>query len=298
MPSRSSRSPRRIALVLVFQGNHGQLATPGGVPALEGMPALPFEADEPVYQDLVARFTQATGRVQSRPLTLAEARGGPRPGAAVDWAYAALGALSVEVAVWGPEVESGPRETVDASFVTDRLGAFGAEDAWGRWLDDTRGGLGFVDWQPVDLGDGRQGLIGGWEPRTCLNPPVEALGASQRGLDAFALDLALSLPRLEVEVLDTRRNGRVCHVQARVRNNGALPSGAGPNGSRLGATLTLELPEGTSLLAGEWENALGHLPGQGTSATFDWLLVAPDDTRLFLTAESAWCAPVAKEVRL
>ncbi len=295
---------RRTAIVLLFQGNHGLLAGPGGLPAGGGSMDLPISGDESTFRGVAELFGQATGRNQKTSLSVFEARGEPRPGAAVDWFYAALGALAAEVAVWGPGVAEGSREpAVDAQFfrrdAPDASSGISAHDhAWARWLDDTRGGIGFVEWQPVELGSARKAWVGGWQPFTCLNPPPELLPRITRGLDAFVRELARRLPALEIEVEEASRDGRVCLIRARVENQGWLPSGVGPTSPPLGLRLSLELPAGVSLLAGDATRELGHLPGLGMSPSFEWLLVAPEETLLRLTLSGAWMPPVVSEVRL
>lgn len=306
---------RRLAISLVFQGNHGLLATPGGMKPAGGVLSLPLPSDDPAYRTLVESFSKSTGRIQAEPFTLAELHDGDgESGAAVDWFYAALGSLSAEVAVWGPSVdrvaaldsrafpkpgftrrpaERGGAEPAEAAALEPDL-----EHAWASWLDEARGGLGFVEWQPVDLGGGRSALVGGWQPFTCVNPPPDLLPTAVAGLDRFVLDLAARLPRLEVEVIEERRSGRVAILRARVRNLGGLPSGVGPSGPRTDTRLRLELPSGVELLAGERELDLGHLPAQGSSATIDWLLMAPEDSVFSLVIESPWAAPLKKEIRL
>lgn len=304
---------RRTALVLLFQGNHGLLAMPGGTASGDGGLGLPLSGDLPTYRQVVERFRRATSRKQAGPIGLWQAREAERPGAAIDWFYAALGALSMEIAVWGPQVESEVQETVDAQFVRGAEEgaepdaaeparpdeAPSAEDrAWARWLDDTRGGLGFVEWHPVDLGDGREGLVGGWQPYTCFNPPPEVLALTLRGMADFTLGLAKALPSLEIVVLDQSREGRVGLLRVRVENRGGLPSGAGPLGAGHEATLSLELPQGVRLIAGEPRIRLGHLPGKGSTDELSWLVVAAPGTQLKIVLESRWSPPVVREVRL
>ena len=249
---------RRTALVVCFQGNHGGLAVPGGLSPEDLGLALPFPADEASFAWITESFVRHTGRAQAGPLRLEELRG-PSPGAALDWFYAALGALACEVGVWGPEVQRPPAPTVPVGpagspgssgssgsggdpreGAAAREGSFGprawaeaerlgrADRAWARWLDELRGGIGFVDWQPVDLGGGREGWVGGWEPQTRTNPPVEVLPRALEGLPAFVLELARGLPRPQVEVRETARRGRVAYLRVRVANPSPLPTGVGP----------------------------------------------------------------------
>jgi hypothetical protein len=293
---------RRTAVVIAFQGNHGKLASPGGR-ALEG-DALPFAEDQPTYRRLTEVFCAHTARLQARATSVAGARGEPWSGCLVDWAYAALGALSMEIGVWGPEVQAGPRGPVDAFYkdAAERAevdpGASPAEEAWARWLDDTRGGSGFVDWQPVELPGSVAAWVGGWEPNTIANPPPDVLPQALRGLDAFVLDLARNLPRLEVELREAKREGKVCLVKARVKNLGTLPSGVGPGAPSSSVRVRLEITPGVTLRAGQLESVVGHLPGRGTSEEYGWLLVAPEGSLVRIVVESAWSPPLEREVRL
>ncbi len=300
---------RRTALVLLFQGNHGRLAVPGGLPPEELGLALPFPADEQALAWITQAFARHTGRPQEAPLRLEAARGAPVAGAALDWFYAAVGALACEVAVWGPEVQRAPGETVDARY--PREGAFQdvdssadveeeerVERAWGRWLDDLRGGIGFVDWQPVDLGGGREGWVGGWEPATRSNPPPEVLPEALEGLSGFVLELAQALPRPQIEVRATSRRGHVAALRVRVVNPGLLPTGVGPGTRARGPALRLRLPEGVSLIAGEEALVLDALPARGVSAETEWLVVAPEETPLRIELELPWAPVLVREVRL
>ncbi len=308
---------RRTALVLLFQGAHGGLALPGGVnfaAAGAGPAGAPGSAGTPILApDRVAfelagrRFAAATGRAERELLRLCEARGAERPGAMLDWVYLARGALALEVAAWGPSVEDGKAHAQDARFegAAEEQGlapsarrASALDRAWARWLDDTRGGIGFLDWQPIELGGGRSGLIGGWLPRTRENPPDELLATALRGLGDFVRTLAHDLPHLEIEVSElSRSGGDVCVLRARVRNRGSLPTGVGVGDGALGAMLRLELQEGVKVLVGEQDQPLGHLAGGGASPELSWVLMIPESAALSLRVETPWLAPVVREVR-
>jgi hypothetical protein len=295
---------RRSAVVVVLQGNHGLLASPGGRATAPGRLILPLPEDEPTYRRLVEVFAGHTGRGQTSPVHLREARAGAWPGALIDWAYAARGSLAMEIAVWGPHVEGNGRGPVAAYYREGpeeegpKAGVPAAERAWAQWLDETRGGFGFVDWQPVELAGTSGALVGGWLPQTCFDPPVDVLPQTCKGLDGFVLDLAGNLPRLEVELRDSRREGRVCWIKARVKNLGTLPSGVGPRSPETSVRLRLEIAPGVTLVAGEKETSLGHLPGRGVSEESTWILSAPEGSVFRVVVESPWSPPAVREVRL
>ena len=173
------------------------------------------------------------------------------------------------------------------------------ENAWAAWLDNTRGGLGFVDWQPVELGGGRPGLVGGWQPFTIENPPAESLASALAGLPEFVADLAASMPRLEIRTVSSR-DGDLCRVTAQIKNLGLLPTGlaggrSGGPGSEL--DLDLHLPPGAQLVAGELHVEFDHLLGHELSRELSWVVVAPAGSVLRLSATSAWTGSVEREVK-
>lgn len=304
---------RRAAVVVLFQGHHGSLAVPGGLAPEEGG-QVDVQGDAPLFERVTEAFLASTGRQQVGVLTLRDARGEPAPGAALDWLHAVPGALAIEVAPWGPRVEGqaqvlprdagfGP-EGVDAerqgAGATPRSLEDGAllgrtESAWARWLDNTRGGLGFVDWQPVELDGGRKGWVGGWEPRTILNPPADSLAGALEGLPEFAVELAASLPQVVIDVTHAERDGELLHLRARVHNRGRLPTGLAREGS--GVRLSLGLPAGARLVAGSTSLLLPRLFGGELSREEAWVLVTPADSTITLTAEADWAASTVREVR-
>ena len=119
------------------------------------------------------------------------------------------------------------------------------------------------------------------------------------GLTDFTRELAARFPRIEVDVREATRDGRLCLLRARVQNAGRLPSGVGPVGGGQSARLRLELAPGVERVAGEAWFELGHLPGNGVSPEYTWLLNAPEETTLMrLVVETPWGPDVVREVRL
>jgi hypothetical protein len=299
---------RKTVLVLLFQGDHGGLARPGA------MRANPWTADADLaaYGLAGSLFARATGRAVERPPTVYAIRGEERPGSAIDWFYAVPGALALEVAPWGPAVERPPEPQnvgfADARFENAKIGGGEAgpaepsavDQAWGRWLDNLRGGIGFVEWHPVELGEGARALVGGFEPGARLNPPEKVLATALAGLPEFVLELSRSLPVLDILAVETRREGDVCTIRARVRNTGALPTGGSVhpgNSVAYGVRLELELPAGARLLAGDAAVALEEIPGGGASREVSWIVLAGPSTVFSVKASARWAASVAREVK-
>jgi hypothetical protein len=299
---------RRAAIVILFQGNHGRLALPGGSKATTVANWIP-EADRMVFDRVHSSFLSATARRNFAPATLLECRGRERRGAALDWFYSVAGCLSLELAAWGPALDAEPETgTENARFDSQRAdgknkqleGVSMEDQAWARWLDDTRGGLGFVDWHPVDIGQGRQALVGGWEPGARTNPPPESLARALQGLADFTRRLSSSLPRLELRIVEASREGDVCRIRARLSNSGALPTGLAISDRRIGAVpawLALELPAGAKLIAGEERCLLARLAGGGISRECEWIVVAPAGSTFALRGGGDWSLPVNKELK-
>jgi len=303
---------RRTVAVLLFQGDHGGLALPG---ARKENP-WPRDADAASFALAARLFAQATGRSGPPPQPLLAARGSESCGTALDWFYAVPGALAVEVAAWGPAVEKHSEAQgvglADALFESHpRPGERAApppvsavDQAWGRWLDNLRGGIGFVEWHPVELGQGPAALVGGWEPGSRRNPPEKSLAAALAGIGEFAVTLAAALPALELRLTETHREGEVCTIRVRVADTGALPTGAWTSGRAAsggagpaGAQVAIDLPAGARLLTGEANVPLGTISGGGTSREVAWIVLAAPGSVLTIRASAPWTVPVSREVK-
>lgn len=292
---------RRTFACVLFQGNHGSLALPGATSEL----GVWGEADRALYMDQARAFARATSRPFVEPCTLLHARGEPTPGAALDWFATVVGALSLEIAAWGPEVEAGPDSTVrDARYHGSDLSGDPAsapcapDRAWAAWIDNSRGGLGFVEWHPIELEGGRRAFVGGFEPFTVDNPPPQSLAHALEGAPEFLRELAAGAPRLEVQASGTRE-GALVTIRATVRNLGRLPTGlSAPSAVRRtrGVRLSLAMPEGARLLAGTPSQELAPLAGGEASREVRWLVHAAEGATIAIHAESPWSAGATAEV--
>jgi hypothetical protein len=218
------------------------------------------------------------------------------PGSPATWAWRALGIPSMRIAAWGPELgtERGsasqtaaftmrdpeldagrmPRERGDEFDYLVCPPGSGAMP-WRAWLDERRGGIGFVDWHPVELEGAGSVLVGGWEALTVENPPEDQLASGVVGSVALVRGILDALPAPRVEIVASSREGELCNLSARAQaqNAGRLPGDFfAPDGLRI----RLSLPEGARLIAGAEETAWS-LSGVGEGEPVEWLVFAPVD---------------------
>lgn len=215
-------------------------------------------------------------------------------GAALDW-LPRIGVPALRTSFWGPELGLGRGLVKAASFRSDELvppadmledfndpsSAAARGGGWRRFLDERRGGIGFVDWHPVDLADGTCALVGGWEAAVLNNPPVEQLARSVTLAMDLVGGLISALPDVRVEVLEASRAGELCTLVARLststKSASALPVEFLAPG---GLELVLDLPPGARLIAGPAREAI-HTADIG-GGSIDWLIFAPLDALIGL----------------
>lgn len=292
---------RDVAVAFVFQGNHGGVAFPQPFEAA----AEGAEVDD-VQRRLALAFERATGRAacDGHPVN---AHGGR----AIDWMHGVLGITAIEVAVWGPCVvgqdgrpimESG-RRTRPIDHSGDVLGRGPALDdeqaRWVHWLDDVRGGQGFLEWHPVDIGSGLFGWVGGWEPRTRNDPPEDSLMMAIEGIPRFVQEVVVGMPSLSVELVRVERVGDLVEIDVRITNRGVLPTGLAdavhPDAGAI--TVRVEAACDAAILAGAPEQVIGALAGREISDTIRWVVAAPAGSTLRVTATAPRAGSASREVR-
>lgn len=220
------------------------------------------------------------------------------PGSPLTWALHAYGVPAMRVSTWGPNlgldrssasIPAGFTARNEGSAIMDvprlmaeELGNLVAASSkgkswipqvpWTDWLDERRGGIGFVDWHPVELSGLGQVLVGGWESLTVQNPPEDQLAKTVAGSVAFVRGLLEALPSVSVEIASATRDGELCTISATARGIGRLPADFfSPGGMRI----ELVLPEGSSLIAGALE--VDFAPAKSEAQSEEWLVFAPAD---------------------
>lgn len=275
---------RGVDVALLFQGTHGGLRWAG---------AAAGAAETHDRAAVRAMFERHTGRECAPP------GGDPAeqlsPGDPLRWLSDAHGVLAFEVAPWGPAVagvDGRPLPLLalegDGAAAGDGAGvpvAGQEQRRWARWLDEVQGGMGFCRWHPVDLGAGRVGLVGGFEPRTVINPPPGLVHAALEGMPAFVGELLTALPRLDAELIDIERHGRFVTLEARVVNRGQI--GTGALGGIDGGAPRMAVHLGSAdarILAGAPTVSFEHLGAGESTETAAWVLEMPPGATLELRA--------------
>lgn len=237
------------------------------------------------------------------------------PGSPATWAWRALGVPSVRVSAWGPElgtVRGTASQTAAFSIRKESEGTRmmpnergeeygqlacpeGASMPWSAWLNDRRGGIGFVDWHPVVLEGAGSVLVGGWEALSVQNPPEDQLSDGVAGSVALVRGVLDALPAISVDVVTATRDGELCTLKAVVQSTGELP---GDFFDRGGMQIRLTLPEGARLIAGAQQTDW-VLSSDNSAISMEWLVFAPVDAllKVQLVGAADDAVVVEKEVR-
>ena len=209
----------------------------------------------------------------------------------------ARGVPALRLSTWGPRLGLGRSASLtSATFRPERPRALPTEledfcdpgcatargSAWRAYLDGRRGGLGFVDWHPVELEGTGTVLVGGWEADGLVNPPEARLGLSVDLALAWKDAFLEALPRHVLVVEEARREGALVTLRARVERRGSLPTSFLADGP---LALELGLPSSARLVAGP--TALSWSPAEDAPPAATWLVHAeePGALRLALVGE-------------
>ncbi|TVQ64521.1 MAG: hypothetical protein EA379_01175 [Phycisphaerales bacterium] len=214
------------------------------LPAMEGMGEMPDSLDATIELDTEDETT-VSGSVVTMMGELS-LRGEREPGAT---AFTLVGDMSgapivVEFNIGGDIMRAqirGPfpgAATLDATRVGAAPGAPDApraarakggpsdaeEAAWLKY-SDSRGGVGFVEWESFDHPQLGEVEIGGWVPGFKMNPPASELDDLAEKQADFAVALIERRPRLRVQGPEITRLGPgLYEVRLAIVNDGWLPT--------------------------------------------------------------------------
>lgn len=242
-------------------------------------------------------------------------------GGTQDWLYEHLGALFWVVEIWSPN------QAADISGYKwiDWFREHPVEDELKllKWSDEQCGGQAHVDWKPFMHPQLGAVEIGGWDKMNFWrNPPPHLREREAARFPGWMTQLALSLPKLELLRTEVRALGPdTWRVRMAVANSGWLPAYVSQRALQRkvvrGVMFEIVLPQGDpaiSLVSGkermEGPQLEGHAPKQSQiaflpsrevtadRAVAEWVVRAPQGTRLALVARADRAGTVRTEVSL
>ena len=242
-----------------------------------------------------------------------------------DWAYEHLGMLFWTVEIWSPNAEAGITgypwiDWYREHPVADDLKLL-------KWSDEQCDGQAYAPWRPFQHPQLGAVEIGGWDHQNYWrNPPPHLREREAARFPAWMTQLALSLPKLELLRTEVRALGPdTWRVRLAVANSGWLPCYISKRALERkvvrGVMFELHLPQingspdpAVALVSGklrhEGPQLEGHAPEESLlgrqgehnatpdRAVGEWVVRAPQGTRLVLTARADRAGIVRAEVSL
>lgn len=242
-------------------------------------------------------------------------------GGTQDWLYEHLGALFWVVEIWSPNQAA---EIKDYKWI-DWFRDHPVEDDLKllKWSDEQCGGQAHVDWKAFMHPQLGAVEIGGWDKMNFWrNPPAHLREREAARFPSWMNQLALSLPRLELLRTEVRALGPDSwRIRMAVANSGWLPAYVSQRALQRkvvrGVMFEIVLPQdnpAVSLISGkeriEGPQLEGHAPKTSQiaflpsrevtadRAVAEWVVRAPQGTRLALVARADRAGTVRTEVSL
>jgi len=235
-----------------------------------------------------------------------------------DWIYEHLGSLFWTVEIWAPNKEAGITGYDWIHWYRDHP----PEDdlLLLKWSDEQCAGQAHVDWYPHTHPQLGEVELGGWDRLNFWrNPPPHLREREVARFPAWLMKIGLSLPRLEVLRTEVQALGSgTWRLRFAVANAGYLPSNVTKRAVERkvarGVVFELHLTADVTLVSGTARVVGPQLDGHGVKnslqaflpnrqvtadrAVAEWVVRAPQGTRLALTAVADRAGTVRTEVVL
>lgn len=248
----------------------------------------------------------------------------PRVGSLMQWSYDEFGIITFSTELWNPELAAGiefpAKYQVRARSTEDEIKLL-------EYNDKHLGGKGFVEWHEFDHPQLGKVEIGGWTHMyTFRNPPPVSMATTDEAKQflfdtihtncLFTLKHAMTTPLLKIQSTDVEKlSDDLYKVSAVIANEGFLPTHlterALAHGTADAVQITLE--GDAEIIMGSTNQNIGHLAGRDertatwspwlrewsdTKRVVEWLVRAPENTTLTLTAEAQKAGRKQVEVTL
>jgi hypothetical protein len=301
---------KNLVLVVSYDGLDNLVGEPESVkddaPSVKRIPPEGvLESDAGLLAELGRRYREVTGND-----TKSDA---PDEGTFARWCYDHRGLTVLSAVLWdlpteAPEPEEDVADEEEPAQAEepagdepepDQLDQAGEEEDAAepsqdakhlRWVDGAGESWRFVDWKPFDHPELGPVEIGGFAPYARLEPPRDAWDDLAGRHFEWFVGLGELLPRVMLAECTREEVGDgVWRVEAVLENDAFLPllsRSARRTRTTRPARVTLHLPEGATLLAGDPQGLVRDLPGSGGRATFTWLVHGPGGAEVGVSVDT------------
>lgn len=248
----------------------------------------------------------------------------PRVGSLMQWSYDEFGIITFSTELWNPELAAGiefpAKYQVRARSTEDEIKLL-------EYNDKHLGGKGFVEWHEFDHPQLGKVELGGWTHMyTFRNPPPVSMATTDEAKNflfdtihtncLFTLKHAMTTPLIAIQnVAVEKLADDLYKVSAIIANNGFLPTHLTQRALAHGTANEIEvtLNGDGEIVMGKMEQAIGHLAGRDertatwspwlrewgdTTRKLEWLIRAPENTMLTITASAQKAGTKEVEISL
>jgi murein tripeptide amidase MpaA len=238
-------------------------------------------------------------------------------GAFDDWMYDHLGAFSFTVELWDLPTEAGIKDRKFVEWWRDHPHEQDAQIL--KWIDEHGNPDSYLPWQPYDHPQLGKIELGGWNTLySWRNPPHAYLEAEVSRHLSWVLSLSETLPRLVLHTLEVTSLGQDAYrINLVVENSGYLPTYTSQQSQKRHCVrpvrVELDVPENVKIVNGKRRQELGHLEGRSNKmsvnatyagsptdnrARLEWVLSAPQGTKIVVNIFSERAGTIKKEIQL
>lgn len=174
----------------------------------------------------------------------------------------------------GPPQAAAPIDSAAADAIAARLESSDGVKKWLKYLDERRGGAGFIPWKAAPHPTFGEVEIGGLVPGLAWNPPAGEIDSLTEPQAKFVLEVAAALPKPEARIVKiANAGGDVWEIQLRIVNPTFLPTHlAIARMIREPAFVVQPKVARERIVGGEVTERAAYVPGHGATSPMRWLI--------------------------